>query len=1493
LIDDSEIKSVSAELKRIILAPTKAQLYAVEIPENLATSSRFLEDREMHGNKALGASADSTRTDRNLLFGLIALQTNFITREQLVAAFDAWVQDKSLTVAEILERQGALPTAEREVMEKLVGMFLEKHGGDAQKSLAALSSVPDLRPDLAHLNAPELANSLKHAGGSPPPDSESPSTIAQTGDSARGRFQILRLHAKGGLGLVSVAVDQDLNREVALKEIQRHHADDRVSRERFVLEAEITGGLEHPGIVPVYALGHGPDGRPFYAMRFVKGDSLKRAIEAFHKPDNPNRNDPGARQIALRQLLRRFIDVCNAIEYAHSRGVLHRDLKPGNIMVGKYGETLVVDWGLAKIGGIKENVTDEPALLPASALSSSGQTHPGSAIGTPAYMSPEQAAGNLEELGPASDVYSLGATLYHLLCGRPAFEKEELEDILAKVKRGDFAKPRSIEPEVPPALEAICLKAMTLNPSDRYSKPRILSDDLEQWLAGEAVSCYSDPLWTRLDRFYRHHRRKMNIAVLCLVAFFVAGASWTFAAFWNSSQRDRLEQVRVEAVPFITSGEEALSKRQFERAINQFAGARAIVEKRPELVDMRDRVDVSLQICRREQSRVQAEQLVAGSGDALSKGQFEDAARQLTDARTILENRPELAELHNRVNRSLTSVQAQLRLNTFRSMAGDAEEQILGGLWTLLPHEDPEGRHRITRTSEKSPNLETGIVRAKEALGLYDLPADTTPSREPSDLTPEQASQLRSRVAEILFLFALAEERIGQAPPATRHTEALETACRLLDIAEELDNRTESLYRYRAKFRDLLGRAADAAADRRNAEQTPLKTFLDHHLKGVELLREQKNPAKAATEYQIAVAARPNDFWTLYRLAKTLEALGKRPEAEAQFRNILGLRPDDATTRNSLGTLLSDQRKNEEAIAEFEAVISTNPDYILAYGNMMKAQGNLKQVDAAESTFARLMNREPGAIEQARAWDFLGMAYELAGQDEKALAKYDEALRLDPENPGIVRNRSLCRVRLGRYVELLDDIERAISLNPEDGELQYVKGNYFANWGRAKAAQAEAPGRIEQAISAYQEAVALGYVSARYNRGVLLRQLRRFEDAMQDQNDILEGTPDNALALYERALNLLNLKRFQDAIDDLGRILSLDTLEAQELRVDVYRTRGKAWGDLGALELSESELSRAIELAPVEPDGYRSRGLTRMRRGRIESGTPENPENWRGAIADYRKYLELRPTALDAASILNDLNEAYLGLGQFDEAIAVLDQAIKLNPKPPFLANRGNVRLMRGELQRAVEDFGEALRLDPKYTRAWALRGQARLRQGQFDDATTDLDRALELEPGFYETLLLRAIANLGGERVDAARRDLEQVARDRPDHIRGKFARGLIAYLDKRFGEAIADLSSGFGDPVLLPFGLPYRARVFLGLGPQGSMSAVGDADELVRIRPTDGWALLEAARIHAAAALPDGRERIFELLNDAIKQDPELRARLASDPDLKLLKSDPRFPK
>jgi serine/threonine protein kinase/tetratricopeptide (TPR) repeat protein len=480
-----------------------------------------------------------------LLLGLLAFQNHFVDRPVLLAALDAWVADKARPLGRILLERGALDAATHALLEALAEKHLEAHGGDAEESLAALSSIGSLREDLARIGDAEVQASLMHLtatsaqGGS----AERTATLGES-TSGGGRFRVLRPHARGGLGEVFVARDTELNREVAIKEIQDRFADDARHRARFEFEAEITGGLEHPGIVPVYGLGHTPDGRPFYAMRFIRGDSLKDAISRFHEAEKDPGRDPGQSTLELRNLLGRFIDVCDAVAYAHSRGVLHRDLKPGNIMLGKYGETLVVDWGLARAIDVAEPERSvqrsELPLKPASG-SAAERTQSGSEVGTPAYMSPEQAWGRLDQLGPWSDVYCLGATLYHLLTGHSPYAGEHVGEIIQRVQTGKVPRPRSINPRLAPALEAICLKAMALRPYDRYGSPLELAGDLTKWLADEPVSAYREPIMARLRRSARRHRTLVATSTaVVLVAMGFSGAVWEWNRRGRAAQHERI-----------------------------------------------------------------------------------------------------------------------------------------------------------------------------------------------------------------------------------------------------------------------------------------------------------------------------------------------------------------------------------------------------------------------------------------------------------------------------------------------------------------------------------------------------------------------------------------------------------------------------------------------------------------------------------------------------------------------------------------------------------------------------------------------------------------------------------------------------------------------------------------------------------------------------------------------------------------------------------------
>jgi serine/threonine protein kinase/WD40 repeat protein len=493
--------------------------------------------------------------DRNLLFGVLALQMDFVTRDALLRGMNAWALEKGKPLAQVLQDQGGLAADARALLEPLVEKHLAVHGGDPRRSLAAVGAVGSVKDDLRHVPDPDVQASLAHLPATPPDDpyatkyqtdpaattggDPNPAAGPTPSTPAAGRFRVLRAHARGGLGQVSVALDRELNREVALKEIHGRHADDPGSRARFLLEAEVTGRLEHPGIVPVYSLGHFPDGRPFYAMRFIRGDSLKEAVERFHRADVAGR-DEGERGLALRGLLGRFVDVCNAVAYAHDRGVLHRDLKPGNIMLGPYGETLVVDWGLAKPLGQRtgDTATEEPTLRPGPAGGSSA-TAAGSAVGTPQYMPPEQAAGRLDELGPASDVYSLGATLYCLLTGKPPFDGPAAGAVIAAVQKGEFPRPRQVNPRVPPALEAVCLRAMALRPADRYGSARELADEVERWLADEPVRAWPEPWTARLSRWTRRNRAALSLVALVLMTALASSALF----FWYVALQDNAELV--------------------------------------------------------------------------------------------------------------------------------------------------------------------------------------------------------------------------------------------------------------------------------------------------------------------------------------------------------------------------------------------------------------------------------------------------------------------------------------------------------------------------------------------------------------------------------------------------------------------------------------------------------------------------------------------------------------------------------------------------------------------------------------------------------------------------------------------------------------------------------------------------------------------------------------------------------------------------------------
>jgi serine/threonine-protein kinase len=984
--------------------------------------------------------------DRDLLFGMLALQNGLINQVQLVAAFHAWTLDKTRALADHLIALGHLNGAQKAIVEAMAELHVAKHG-DVERSLAAISAGRSTRESLARLGDPDIERTLAHiqprsTQQEGEADADRTATYAVGSATSNGlRFRVLRPHARGGLGAVFVALDQELHREVALKQILDSHADDPGCRQRFLREAEVTGGLEHPGIVPVYGLGSYGYGRPYYAMRFIRGDSLKEAIDRSHR-DETLKKDPGQRSLELRKLLRRFTDVCNAIEYAHSRGVLHRDIKPGNIIVGRHGETLVVDWGLARAQGTDTEPSDEPLLRPSSAGGSS-ETLPGSALGTPAYMSPEQARGDLDSLGPRSDVYSLGGTLYYLLTGKPPQEADDVGEVLRKVQRGEFTRPTQIDPSIDKALEAVCLRAMALQPEDRYASCRALAEDVERWMADEPVTAWKEPVSRRLLRSLTRHRVGVTAAGAALVVA-LAGTAAVLVV-----------QTRANAALARANGALGVANAWVTRANTDLQEANAREKERFALAQESIRVfhrGVSSDILLKQgEFKALRTTLLRGAREFYSKlegllqGQLDRDSRLALGLAYL-----EVGELTRQID-STEEAQGVFR----RAVA------LLEDLSRKDPA-DPEPRHALALVLRSLAATLEAVERHNEALAAYGRSNGILQALVEADPANRQ---LRGEWAGTLKFYGMSS--LSNARPPDEAVKAVEQARSILEAAVEADPRSEDL---RPALADVYGALALAlqANDRPEEALLAFKRSAD--------LAEalfRANPQEPNIGHELAR--------TYGNLGNHLAVTGQIPEALVNFdraRNVLkavtGANPTivrlsgmSAWIDTSSALVLKDLGRNDEALealerarAAREILIKANPavtrnrkelervNHVIAdiHGGAGRTSEVLATFERAREFAAGLVDAHPREQEY---WDelaaiciALGDRYSEAGKATEALSSFDKALSIqrplveaDPSKPSYrsnlartLRCRGVALQRCGRPAEAVSDLRRSIGI---------------------------------------------------------------------------------------------------------------------------------------------------------------------------------------------------------------------------------------------------------------------------------------------------------------------------------------------------------------------------------------------------------------------------------------------------------------------------------
>ena len=382
------------------------------------------------------------------------------------------------------------------------------------------------------------------------------------------KYEVVGKLGQGGVGEVLKVIDRDLKREVAMKMLLPTAARSEDSLIRFIEEAQATGQLEHPNIVPVHDLGIDSQGRVYFTLKFVQGVPLKKVITG--RADNAQLEDGSGmyreRYSSLR-MIEILIAMCQAVAYAHSKGIIHRDLKPDNVMLGKFGEVLVMDWGLAKVLGKdkapQESARDTVRVMTSRSDDASQNTMEGAIAGTPAYMSPEQASGRISELDQRTDIYALGAILYEILSGEPPYQGPNAFAVVKQVAGGPpaaLAKGTFGFDPIPRELKAICEKAMARKPQDRYATASLLRDDLQAYLENETVSAAPDNALQRAVKWVRRNQRQVKTSALSAAAVFaIVMVTWLGWRTW------RVRSLRNEALTHLTAARDAM-KRGSERS---------------------------------------------------------------------------------------------------------------------------------------------------------------------------------------------------------------------------------------------------------------------------------------------------------------------------------------------------------------------------------------------------------------------------------------------------------------------------------------------------------------------------------------------------------------------------------------------------------------------------------------------------------------------------------------------------------------------------------------------------------------------------------------------------------------------------------------------------------------------------------------------------------------------------------------------------------------
>jgi serine/threonine-protein kinase len=985
-----------------------------------------------------------------------------------------------------------------------------------------------------------------HADTAPPADA-----------SGQRLFECLGI---GGMGEVYRCGDEALQRDLAIKVLRTELRGDAGAEERFLREARLTGSLQHPGVVPVHHLGRLADGRPCYTMKLVRGRTLADLLR--DEPAGPER---------VARLLAVVEKVCQAVAFAHSKGIIHRDLKPSNVMVGEFGEVQVMDWGLAKLlSGVEAAAPPDKATQDVETVGrveeAAGLSRAGAALGTPAYMPPEQAAGDWDIVDQRADVFALGAILCEVLTDRPPYHGSSRAELLRRARRGALAEARNRLERcgAEEALTALCRECLA---PEREGRPRN-AEEVAQRLAAYQAAVQERLRRAEVERAAaqvkaqeERKRRRLTLALAVLVLLVVVlggGALW-----WLQRQRAKADEAVAKglAQAEVLADQARSDPLQTDKYHQAFEAARvaaqlaetASAEARRQAHELLARLGQEETAARKDRDllaalldvrgpregpkyRSDAKGTMMALDEATADEQFAAAFRRWgLDVDTMSPNKA-AGLLKMRPALVVTEVIAALdEWASERQRQGQAKPQWqrLSDLAALLD-EQPDSKQRELRQI-----LARGQLPVERALGILSAALRPVPIPVAAPL-----GQDRLRLRQLA----------ATTDPATEPILGLLTLARALGMAGE-ETRAEQLLRaaivvrpHEVVLHHTLGELLTAQEPPRWAEAVECygaarvaRPDLGVNL-ATALLKSGREEEGLAVLAQLVKDA-PTNPYLHYKLARAFDDKGKLDAAVDEYRQALDLDPKDARAHSNFGITLHDKGQLDAAVAEWRQANALDPRYAKAHTNLGNALQEKGQLDAAMDEYRQAINLDP---KLAPAHSNLGVALHKKGQLDAAMDEYRQAIALQPKL-ALAHNSigGALRAR-GQLDEAVAELRQALALDPKLAEAHYNLGLALQGKGKLDAAMDE----YRQAI-ALQPKLALAHV----NLGAALAAKGQLDEAMHEYRQALALDPRNAPAHFAKGEALLQQDRYAPARESTSRALELLPSDSPARRLALQQLR--------------------------------------------------------------------------------------------------------------------------------------------------------------------------------------------------------------------------------------------------------------------------------------------------------------------------------------------------